>query len=132
MRLTKNKGFTLIELMIVVVIIGIIAAIGYPGYQRYVMDSRMATAQADLMELAQWMERRYPLNNSYADAVLPFNVSPREGNTVAYRLTFQQAPTQGEFTIQAVPDGRQAAHRCGTLTLNQANERTAGDTNCWR
>ncbi|ONF44733.1 pilus assembly protein PilE [Marinobacter lutaoensis] len=127
-------GFTLIELMIVVAIIGIIAAIAYPSYQEHVRKTRRATAQADLMELAQWMERQYAPDYSYLDGgnqpVLPFTVSPRNG-TAFYNLSFSGNVTQNGFTLQAVPTGAQAADRCGTLTLNSAGSRSAAEADCW-
>jgi type IV pilus assembly protein PilE len=128
----KSNGFTLIEVMIVVVVIGIIAAIAYPSYTRYVQNTRMATAQGDLMELSQWMERQYSLNNSYAGVALPFTVSPKDGNTAAYNISFQAAPTANAYVLQAVPTGPQTGHECGTLTLNQIGARGAALTTCWR
>ena len=59
------RGFTLIELMITVAIIGILAAIAYPSYVEHIYRSRRAEAEATLMELAQWMERNYMVNLSY-------------------------------------------------------------------
>ena len=53
----QNKGFTLIELMIVVAIIGILAAIAYPSYQEYVRRTKRTDAQADMMELANRLQR---------------------------------------------------------------------------
>ncbi|WP_018954726.1 type IV pilin protein [Thioalkalivibrio sulfidiphilus] len=133
MHSRKNSlGFTLIEVMIVVVVIGIIAAIAYPNYTRYVQNTRMANAQGDLMELAQWMERQFTLNNSYAGLTLPFSVSPKDSGTVAYNISFVAAPTANAYTLQAVPTGPQAGHECGTLTLNQAGVRGANLTTCWR
>uniref|UniRef100_UPI0015D3C4A0 type IV pilin protein n=1 Tax=Ningiella ruwaisensis TaxID=2364274 RepID=UPI0015D3C4A0 len=64
----RSKGFTLIELMIVVAIIGIIAAIGYPSYQGMVKSSARAAAQADLMAFASAMERHSAANFNYAGA----------------------------------------------------------------
>lgn len=133
----RTSGFTLIEVMIVVVIIGIIAAIAYPAYTRHVQDTRMATAQADLMELAQWMERQYSLNNSFTGLTtgnLPFSASPKDGNTTAYNLTLGNV-TANTYTLTATPTGPQVGHGCGTLTLNQAGARTpdpATNPNCWR
>lgn len=63
-----KAGFSLIELMIVVAIVGIIAAIGYPSYQNVVKGSHRGTAQADLMALAAAMERHYNANFTYVGA----------------------------------------------------------------
>ena len=57
-RMTHHRGFSLIELMIVVAIVGIIAAIAYPSYSNHVRETRRTTAQADLVELAQWCSSR--------------------------------------------------------------------------
>lgn len=134
----KMFGFTLIELMIVVAIVGILAAIAYPSYQRYVEDSRRSDARANLVQLAQFMERYYTANGRYVDAaanapVLPFNEAPRDGNTKFYDLQFQNVDAQN-YTLQAVPKGAMAGDRCGTLSVNQAGVKavTAGNVNdCW-
>ena len=82
-------GFTLIELMIAVAIIAIIAAVALPTYQNHVERTRRTTAQSDLLELAQWMERRYSNGFDYrvggADPTLPFTQSPQNG-TVFYNI----------------------------------------------
>jgi len=141
--LTKNAangGFTLIELMIVVAIIGIIAAIAYPSYRNNVMATHRTNAQADLMKLAQWMERKYIQQNySYKDGTsaptLPQTRSPQDG-TKMYDLTVT-TPDQNEFTLTATPVGGQTDDKCGTLTLNQAGAKSAkkGGTDvpdCWK
>ena len=61
----RMRGFTLIELMIAIVIIGILAAVAYPGYQNSVRKSRRATAQGDLMAFAALMERSFTATNTY-------------------------------------------------------------------
>lgn len=133
----SNQGFSLIELMIVVAIIGIIAAIAYPSYQNNVRETRRTTAQADLMELSQWMERQYAADYDYRDGAgnapsLPFDESPRNaGSGVFYNISFSGAVAQNSFTLQAVPAGDQAKDRCGTLTLNQAGSRGGDEADCW-
>lgn len=127
---------TLIELMIVVVIIGIIAAFAFPAYQNYVQDTRRSAAMADLMDLAQWMERQYAGDFSYLEGgvapTLPFSASPRSGASAPfYNLSFSGAVTQNAYLIQAVPTGAQATDRCGTLTINQAGARGAAQADCW-
>ncbi len=79
------RGFTLIELMIVVAVIAILAAIAYPSYQDSVRKSRRADAKAALLDLAQFMERNYTTANRYDQnsagtaintAALPYGESP--------------------------------------------------------
>ncbi|MEM1190596.1 MAG: type IV pilin protein [Pseudomonadota bacterium] len=104
MKLRRQAGFTLIELMIVLVILGIVLAVGLPSYQDSVRRSTRADAQATLMELAQAMERRYSLNYNYDGAA--------DGDGAPLPEVFvSQAPTEGQpfydLTI-AVADGGQA------------------------
>lgn len=132
----KQRGFTLIELMIVVVIIGILAAVAYPAYQNYVERTRRGQAQADLLELSQLMERRYSNGFDYRKADgsapdLPFSVSPRDGNPAAYDLSFSGNVTTNAFTLQAVPRSIQSGDDCGTMSINEQGVRTAASAGCW-
>jgi type IV pilus assembly protein PilE len=129
-------GFTLIELMIVVAIVGIISAIAYPSYQCYVARSQRGNAIGVMMEAAQFMERFSTTNNSYAlDSAgvavgLPtsLTISPREGNA-SYDIALSNvSPTT--YTVTATPRVANACTPvCGVLTQNQLNQRTANGSN---
>lgn len=135
--MTKMRGFTLIELMIAVAIIGILAAIAYPSYRDHVLRTHRTTAQGCLMELAQWMERFYTTNLRYDQtangvAVALPQTQCRTDIAAHYTISFSENPTATTFTLQAVPQGAQASDACGTLTLDQAGVRTPATAGCWR
>lgn len=127
----KNQGFTLIELMIAVAIIGILAAISYPSYLQYVEKSRRVDAMTVLMEASQYMERQYTLNNSYPSS-LPEKLekSPASGSTTFYNIKIDAA-VSGEqaFTLVAEPVGAQVSDNCGDLSLSNTGARSPAD--CW-
>ncbi|XFC38490.1 type IV pilin protein [Stenotrophomonas indicatrix] len=127
----RSAGFTLIELMIVVIVIGILAAIAIPSYQQYVLRSHRAVAKADLAEYAQRAERYHSSNNSYSGYTLPSKVSPREGGATRYDLSYNGDGST--FTITASPAGTQVKDSCGKLTLDQANRKTSEGavSDCW-
>lgn len=132
----QQKGVTLIELMVVVAIVGLIAAIGYPSYLSHVEKTRRNLAAADLLELSQWMERRHATAFDYRSGgnapVLPFTTSPRNANeATAYNLSFDGAVGQSSFVLQAVPTNIQSGDKCGTLKVNHQGTRTATVENCW-
>lgn len=139
-----SAGFTLIEVMMVVAIIGILAAIAIPSYQEYVRKAKRADAQTALLELGHFMEREYTKNGRYltaadvdaANALLPFNEAPKDGATKDYDLNFSVLPTASTYTLRAVPKGSMATDVCGTLTLSNtgAKGQAAGQSlaTCWR
>lgn len=121
-----QKGFTLIELMIVVVVIAILAAIAYPSYQNQVRKSYRADAQADLMELAGYLERYYTENNTFTGAVLPFSQTPHTG-TARYQIAnVIDAGPPSTFTLTATAQvaGGQSSDPCGDMTLNSTGVKT--------
>lgn len=145
----SSRGFTLIEVMIVVAIVGILVAIAYPSYQGYLIRNNRNIAKGDLLELQQWMERNYTLTNNYSISPgggtitissLPYSASPRTG-TSHYTITFSAGPSATAYTLSAAPTGSLQVKdtTCGTLTLDSAGIRgakgSAGNVtvvnNCW-
>ena len=136
-NIKSKNGFTLIELMIVVAIMGILAAVAYPSYRQHVIKSNRVDAEKNLLELTQWMERFYTENGRYdqdtgATAVtidsLPFKKSPKEGSTTFYNMTFvivtpaTASPAATTYTLRATPAGTQADDAaCGAISLNHAS-----------
>ena len=135
------KGFTLIELMIVVAIMGILGAVAYPSYSNSVRKSHRADAQSALMQLAQAIERFYAISYTYVgtgssgggasgspvSTVFSYTSSPLGEPEVSYNLTLSATATT--YTVTATPTGSQASDTCGPLTLSQDGAKTPAG--CW-
>ena len=132
--LKKARGFTLIELMIVVAVIAIVAAIAIPSYQESVRKSRRGQAKADLVEAATLAERYRTVNNRYTGFALAEDVSPSAG-TAYYDLAIDISDDGSTFIATAAPVAgtTQQVDRCGTLAINQAGARfhsSGSDAEC--
>ena len=122
------SGFTLVELMVVVAIIGILVGIALPSYQEHVRTAHRTAAQTALMELAQQMLRHYTLNQQYSGATMDSGVLDQV--STHYVISFAEQTSQ-RFTLQAVPVGTHAGDRCGTLSISHTGARTAAQADCW-
>lgn len=132
----RQSGFTLIEVMIVVVIIGILASIAFPSYQEYVMRGNRAEGQALLVDAAARQERYFSQNITYADTVAKLNMTADSPNK-HYTLAVTNADSTS-YTLTAQAQGSQASRdtKCGNLTLTSAGVRgksgSADVADCWK
>jgi type IV pilus assembly protein PilE len=141
-RQFRLAGFSLVELLVVLVIMGVLSAVALPAYTRYVQRGHRTEAMAALLESQHFMERYYSANGQYlspANAVplLPQRLQgiPSQG-TVRYQLSVREA-TLNSYVLQAVPEGSMAGDVCGSLTINQTGLRgvlnsTRRVAECWR
>lgn len=135
------KGFSLLELMIVIAIIGILAGIALPSYQDHVQKSRRQDAEAALMQFRQVMEKFYANRFTYekaavsgantgAPAIFPVSTPLDSAGTKYYNLSIVSASATA-FKLKAQPVGPQANDACGTLTLQSNGTRGSGGDDCW-
>lgn len=131
MRSTKYKstGFTLIELMIVIAIIGVLAAIAVPQYNDYIRKSQVTESVATLLELRTRMEQYYQDNRNYLCAGVPLGAANDGTGSVNGRskfFTFSCSTPGGNQTYLLTATGRAGTQvSCYTYTVDQANTRAA-------
>jgi type IV pilus assembly protein PilE len=147
----RSSGFTLLELLITVVLVGILAAIAIPSYSAYVTRGQRAAAKAALEQAAQYLERNYTVYGNYSTGAsgvavtLPNPYAPTDGGQITYALS-ATFPTPQSFSLTAAPCGGASCPSgsnsnfndtdCGTLTLdNTGLKNTSGGTlsadACW-
>lgn len=133
----REHGFTLIELMVVVAIVAILAAIAIPNYSRYMQRARRSDAQQILMQVAGAEERYYATYNSYGSlATVGFTASPLYSANRFYTVALaSSASSSFKATATPVSGGPQATDGCGALSVSDTGARTAAGTttngSCW-
>ena len=124
----RMAGFTLLELMIVAIIVGIITAVALPSYRTYAIRTSRAAAVSDLQELTLFLERAFTAQGRYDDAgdpgdlvtALPYDSSPQGDGNPKYTLALQSLDATS-YVLRAVPVGGQANdEECGQLRIDQA------------
>lgn len=134
-----NAGFTLIEVMIVVVVIAILTAVAYPSYRDYIIRANRSAAQTFMLEVASRQERFLLDARAYAASIAALGMSVPSSVSTNYTITSAAVagPPPG-YTVTATPIGRQLAEdtKCGTLTIDATGAKTAsgsgGVAQCWK
>jgi type IV pilus assembly protein PilE len=138
--MNRSRGFSLIELAIVMLIIAILAAIAIPSYSRYAYRARRTEGQQLLQSMAIAEERWYATNNKYGSLTqIGFTVTTSQNGYYAADIPASAGTSAQAFTIEAVPQGAQRGDACATLTINNAGAKTPLTTNttanangnCW-
>ncbi|HRN61216.1 MAG TPA: type IV pilin protein [Luteimonas sp.] len=125
----RAAGFSLIEVMVVVAIIGIIASIALPSYNEHVRKTRRAAGTACALVVAQQMERFYTANLTYVGAAAN-TATCRDSATDFYNVTVGSLGAK-TYTVTAAPIGAQSGDSCGSLTVNQAGTQSPTTAGCW-
>lgn len=127
------RGFTLIEMMVVMVLIAIFAAIAIPSYTKYIVASHRTEAQAAMLNLAQYLESKYNSSFSYpTETSLPSSLLNPPDISRYYTISLSLANTSQTYTITATPTSAQADSTCGVLTLKEDGAKSPTTSGCWK
>ena len=133
----NQHGFTLIEIMIVVAIIGVLAAIAYPSYRQYTIKSKRADMMSQMHNIASEIESRKLAQGSYSNALLTGlgGNYPTQGQAL-YTITFTPTPLTRQWTITAAPISGTRMAGDGSLTLDyqgvKCRDSACGTSDEWK
>lgn len=124
---TNHHGFTLIEMMIVVAIMGVLAAIAYPNYQRYVIKSKRTDMMSEMHNIAAEIQSRKLAQGSYSNDLITGlgGDYPKQGPAL-YAITFTPNPLTSEWSIIATPKANTQMANDEILSLNYQNNKCRG------
>jgi type IV pilus assembly protein PilE len=126
----RSDGFTLLEVMIAVVVVGILAAIALPSYSAHLRKSARADAQSTLTDAAARQQQFLVDRRRYAGSLATLGVTPSAD--VAAKYAFAVVAVDGPppaFTLTASATGDQAHDKCPVLTIDNAGNRAPAE--CW-
>ena len=132
MRERRTKGFTLVELMIVIAIVAILVALAYPSWEESIKKARRADGIESLQSLRikqkQWRANHVSYSTTLSDVS---GATSTEGH---YTIAFVGSPNATTFVAKATPTGAQSTDSCGTFAINQDGPLHSGDyanARCW-
>ena len=138
-RTNQARGFSLIELLIVITVVGLLLAVALPSYTRYVLRSHRSSAVTGVLDLASRQARYYTTNNTYTTSMTalgyPADPMPLTDSSNRYYDLSVASATATAFTVRAVPVYPQTKDTCGTYTytdlgVKSVSSGTLGD--CWK
>lgn len=138
-RTNQARGFSLIELLIVITVVGLLLAVALPSYTRYVLRSHRSSAVTGVLDLASRQARYYTTNNTYTTSMTalgyPADPMPLTDSSNRYYDLSVQSASATAFTIKAAPYGAQTKDTCGTYTVTDLGVKSVsfgslGD--CWK
>ena len=133
--MNHNRGLTLVELMVVLVVIAIAAAVGYPLYTSQVEKARRADAQGVMMTLVNELEKHLATqaNVGYTGFVIGDYSEHWDPINAFYGFSLTlDGGAPFTYTITATPPGPQSGDGCGVMSIDELGTKTASSANCWK
>jgi type IV pilus assembly protein PilE len=128
----RGSGFSLVELMVTVAIIGILASIALPSYNEHVRKGRRAGGAACAAAMAQGMERYYTTALTYVGAPAAATLDDRcDPDALQFYTMGVDQIAAKTYRVTAAPTGRQSGDSCGTLSINHAGNKQPTTAGCW-